>query len=143
MTRRVFFLACLLSVSFIAAMVTMGDVAVAGVIFAAHFDAGPDGFVYVDNAFRGTNQPAYASGTRITSGGFRGGALRVSLGGIDNRSVSGMSGGWRTSFSLSAPSRVVLSFRAQLSQTSDYESDERSQLLVSLNGALHGVVPND
>jgi hypothetical protein len=144
MTRRVVFLAFLLSVSFNAAvMVTTGGAAIAGVLFAAHFDAGPDGFVYVDNAFRGTNQPAYASGTRIASGGFRGGALRVSLGGIDNRTVSGMSGGWRTSFSLSAASRVVLSFRAQLTQTSEYESDERSQLLVSLNGALHGIVPND
>src|SRR6185437_4188282 len=78
---------------------------VSGILIDARFDLGPDGFAYIDNAFRGATQPAYASGAWIAAGGYRGGALRVALGGIDNNTVVGMSGGWRTTFQLAAPTR--------------------------------------
>jgi hypothetical protein len=116
---------------------------IAGVIREAQFDAGADGFSYVDDAFRGTGQAGYSSGTRMASGGFRGGALHVSLGGIDNTAILGMSGGWRTTFSLSAPTKVLLYVRGSLTQSPDYSSDERSQLLVSVDGVLMGAPPND
>ena len=63
-------------------------------MLAASFDSGADGFAYADDAFRGTAQPDYASGAWIASGGHQGGALQVSLGGIDTEIVTGMSGGW-------------------------------------------------
>jgi hypothetical protein len=112
-------------------------------ILAASFDSGKDGFVYLDDAFRGTGKPGYASGKRVASGGYSGGALRVSLGGIDNTKVLGMSGGWRRSFTLSAPGQIVLTFRYKLTQSPEYESDEVSQMLVSVNGLLYGQAPND
>jgi hypothetical protein len=114
-----------------------------GVILEARFDAGADGFSYVDDVFRGTGQAGYSSGLWVASGGFKGGALRVSLGGIDSTAILGMSGGWRTTFSLSAPTKVLLYVRGNLTQSPDYESDERSQLLVSVDGVLIGAPPND
>jgi hypothetical protein len=110
----------------------------ANVILEAHFDSGTDGFTYADDTFRGTAQPAYASGVRIASGGFSGGALRVSLGGVNETDVVGMSGGWTVSFTLTEAQEVGLSFRHRVTQTPDYESDERSESLASVNGALLG-----
>jgi hypothetical protein len=60
--------------------------------------------------------------------------LRVLLGGINNIAITGMSGGWRRTFSLSTPTSLLLSFRFNLDQGPDYESDEVSQVLVSVDG---------
>ena len=109
----------------------------------AHFDVDADGFSYADDAFRATAQPAYESGTRIATGGFSGGALRVALGGIDNAVITNMSGGWSRTFNLASPGRLRLSARIQVTQTSEYESNELSQGLVSIDNTLVGVAPND
>jgi len=116
---------------------------ISGVILEAHFDAGTNGFDYVDDPFRGSQQAAYASGVWLPSGGFRGGALSVNLGGIDNNTIAGMSGGWRTTFSLSAPTKVTLYVRGNLTQSPYYEPDEKSELLVGVDGVLVGAAPND
>jgi hypothetical protein len=112
-------------------------------VIDAHFDTDADGFAYADDGFRGTAQPAYASGTRLATGGFTGGALQVSLGGIDNAVITNMSGGWSHSFDLPHAGRVQLSLRVRLTQTSEYESNEQSQALVSIDGALVGTGLND
>ncbi len=64
-------------------------------VFSATFNASSESFSYLDNTFRGANQSSYASGVRVASGGFSGGALQVSLGGLNNTTINGMSGGWR------------------------------------------------
>jgi hypothetical protein len=107
------------------------------------FGSTTGGFTYADDRFRGTAQPSYASGTRVTSGGISGGTLRVDLGGKDNADIRGMSGGWSKTFSLTAPARVTVSFQYRLTQTANYESDEVSQALVSVDGVLKGSAPND
>ena len=113
-------------------------------VLEAHFDADADGFAYEDDAFRGTAQPAYASGTRIATGGFSGGALRVAVGGIDDADIVGMSGGWARTFTLAAASSATtLTLRVRVTQTADYEANELSQALVSLDGALRGLPPGD
>ncbi|HMG53317.1 MAG TPA: hypothetical protein VK601_07540 [Kofleriaceae bacterium] len=112
-------------------------------VIDAHFDTDADGFAYTDDGFRGTAKPAYASGTRLATGGFTGGALQVSLGGIDDAVVTNMSGGWSRSFNLTQAGRVQLSLRVRLTQTSEYESNEQSQALVSIDGALVGTGLND
>ncbi len=112
-------------------------------ILQANFDSSTEGLIYADDTFRGTNQPGYASGNRITSGGFSGGALRVYLGGIDNNIINNMSGGWKATISLQAAQEVTVSFRYKLTQASEYESDEYSQALFSLNGVLVGTSPNN
>jgi hypothetical protein len=112
-------------------------------LLETHFDNSEQGFSYVDDLFRNSNQPRYADGLWIASGGFTGGALKVTLGGIDNASILGMSGGWQQKFTLESPSDVVLSFRYELTQTPDYENDELSQVLVSVDHILYGAAPND
>jgi len=119
------------------------DGAPATAVIDAHFDSDADGFGYTDDGFRGTAQPAYASGTRLATGGFTGGALQVSLGGIDNAVITNMSGGWSRSFDLPHAGRVQLSLRVRLTQTSEYESNEQSQALVAIDGALVGTGLND
>jgi K319L-like, PKD domain/Fibronectin type III domain len=115
----------------------------ATVILEAHFDNNKDGFSYVDDSFRNSSQPGYADGVWIASSGFIGGALQIALGGIDNAKILDMSGGWQQDFSLSIPTDVVLSFRYKLTQTPDYENDELSQLLVSVDHILYGKASND
>jgi len=66
-----------------------------GPIFDVHFDANSDGFTYLDDTFRGTSKPNYASGNYIASGAYTGGGLRVLIGGINSQNIQGMSGGWR------------------------------------------------
>jgi hypothetical protein len=63
---------------------------------------------------------------------------RWALGGINDDDILNMSGGWQRSFTLDAPTEVVLSFRYRLTQAPDYESDEYSQALVSVDGTLYG-----
>jgi hypothetical protein len=109
------------------------------------FDAGADGFAYLDDAFRGTNRPIYADGQWLPSGGFAGGGLQVEVGGVDGVDVTnGMSGGWQETIIVGAPAAdATLSFRYNLTQSPEYESDECSQVLVSFDGALNGQGGND
>ncbi len=108
-------------------------------IISADFNANTNGFSYADNLFRGTNQGFYASGARVTTGGFTGGALQVTLGGQDTAIVNGMSGGWQTTFNLPAAATVRVTLRYNLTQSPHYESDEFSQSLLSIDGTLRGV----
>ncbi len=107
-------------------------------IFSATFDGGLNSFSYLDNTFRGTTQSSYASGSRISSGGFSGGALRVLLGGSNNTTVNGMSGGFRRSFTLASAATVTLFFRYNLNIGSEYDSDEFSQIMASIDSTLLG-----
>jgi photosystem II stability/assembly factor-like uncharacterized protein len=118
----------------------LNNPAFSATIFASNFDALPDGFKFVADAF-GTNQPAYATGSRVNQSGFNGGGLRVVVGGVDNEQVLNMSGGWRRSFYLSSPQAVSVSFDFKMTQTPDYESDEFSETVVRFdNQAIIEVV---
>jgi K319L-like, PKD domain len=113
------------------------------VVLEAHFDVDNDGFIYVDDAFRYTSQPRYVEGTWTAFGGFMGGALQITMGGIDSAYILDMSGGWRQDFVLSVPAELVLSFRYKLTQWPNYEFDELSQVLVSIDHILYGEEDND
>lgn len=105
-------------------------------LFESHFDTGSEGFNYTDDAFRNTNQPAHASGNFTSNGGFSGGGLRVLLGGRNNTDIVNMSGGWARTFNLDSAVEATLSFRFRLTQARDYESDEFSEALVSIDNVL-------
>jgi FtsP/CotA-like multicopper oxidase with cupredoxin domain len=122
---------------------TVNVTVVNALVFSATFNTGTDSFRYFDDTFRGTAAPAYESGARITSGGFDAGALRAQLGGIDNTLVNGMSGGWRRTFNFTGGGSVNLSFRYNLTQTPNYESNEFSDMLLMVDGVLVGAGPND
>jgi hypothetical protein len=109
----------------------------------AHFDRNDDGFQYVVDAFRATKNPAYATGSRREMGAPHGGVLVIHLGGGDAKDIRGMSAGWKHSFKVGKPGPLVLSFRYELIQTSEYEDDEFSQALVSVDGLQLGAGGKD
>jgi hypothetical protein len=112
-------------------------------LLLADFDTGTDGFAYIDNAFRDTNQSSYADGAYLPNGGVAGGGLQVVLGGLDTIIIREISGGWGNSFSLPNPSDVIVSFWYKLTQSPDYDLGEYSQVLVSIDGVLYGDGAND
>ena len=110
----------------------------AAAYFSATFNAGADGFAYSDDGFRDTNQPAYASGVLDTAGGYQQGGLRVNVGGVDNTTVSAMSGGWSRAFSLITAEEVTVRLRYRLRLEGTYEQEECGQALLAIDGVLHG-----
>ena len=114
------------------------------IVLAADFDSGSAGFTYVDDAFRGTSEAAYADGAVDVDGGSDGsGALAVTLGGVDNADITGMSGGWETSFTIDQDGPVTLTFRYDLTISERYEPDEFTQVLVAIDGETFGTGGND
>ncbi len=107
------------------------------------FDLGAGAFTYADDTFRSTSEPAYADGAAGAGLGETGGGLQVTLGGVDNADILGMSGGWQTTINVTDTSTGTLTFRYNMTQTSTYESDEFSQVLVSVDGTLYGSGGND
>jgi hypothetical protein len=103
----------------------------------AHFTSGADGFTYADNTFRNTTQSSYASGTVSSQ------ALTVALGGVNETDVLNMSGGWVRTFTLSAPAAVQLSFGYTLEMSADYEPEECSEVLASIDNTLYGAPGGD
>ncbi|GAB4361081.1 MAG: hypothetical protein Kow00114_15320 [Kiloniellaceae bacterium] len=100
------------------------------VVLAADFDGPGDteGFVYSDGLFGGLTSQRYASG------GWDDGALSVNLGGVNNNFARDISGGWETSFGLDEAAEITLSFLYELNTGNDYESNEFTQVLVSIDG---------
>jgi hypothetical protein len=111
-------------------------------LMEAHFDGSAEGFGYADDLFRATLQPNYADGAVLAGGGFSGGALQVVLGGINGQNIQKMSGGWQRSFAVSGGGPVTLTFRYRLTGN-NVRSNRFGQMLVSVNGVLRGVAPND
>lgn len=124
-------------------LITVSDAIANNVLAEADFDGGTDGFTYQDDLFRSTQQPNYASGSRVATGGFSGGALRVLLGGLNNAFITHMSGGWRLPITLPSPQSVTVTLRYRLTQNPNYESDEFAHMLLAVDGTLHGLGGND
>jgi hypothetical protein len=108
----------------------------------ASFTAGPEGFSYQDDTFRGTSKPSLADGSWSATAGNPGGGLRVILSG-SSLTTLGISGGWRRDFTLAAPATVRVLFDYNLTQSPQYGPDEYSEVLVSVDGVLHGQAPHD
>ena len=102
------------------------------VLIESDFEDGPGSFIFSDDTF-GTTSPAYSRGQFVRLRGETRRAV-VRLGGIDQSSVSGMSGGWESTFTLESESDVRISFDYRLIQSPNYESDEISQAIVSVDG---------
>ncbi|MFC1584982.1 immunoglobulin domain-containing protein [Fibrobacterota bacterium] len=117
--------------------------ALAETVLDVNFNSDAEGFSYVDDAFRGTSNSAYASGAYLSSGGFSGGGLQVQMGGLDNNTINGMSGGWSTTFSLAEAGQIQLTFRYNLTLAENYEADEYAEGLAQIDGALLGTGGND
>ena len=105
-------------------------------ILSATFDTDSSGFTYQDDTFRSTSNPGYASGNYDSSGGYSGGGLHVALGGVDNNTINGMSGGWTQSFVVNGDDTVNVTLWYRLVFFGDYEPDECGQALVAIDGQL-------
>lgn len=107
------------------------------------FISDADDFNYIDDAFRGTSNPTFADGNYDPSQGFTGGALYLSVGGLNGDDILGMSGGWAIHFHTSSTSDVTISFRYRLEISGQFESDEWVEMLMSLDGTQFGSGGND
>ena len=104
------------------------------------FDTEAGEFAYQDDTFRGTSNPSFADGTYEAAGGQTGGGLRVQVGG----NSTNMSGGWVASFDVvGLPTSVEVEVSFRLLFSGGYEADEFGEALLSVDGTLLGVDPND
>jgi hypothetical protein len=112
-----------------------GSGASAGTVFRATFDAGPEDFVWVADAFRGTRAPEQVSGLHRPAVDDDPSALEIVLGNPDRGAVRGMSGAWQRTFTTSHPlDHVRIRVRYRMTMASGYEADEFVQLVIRLDG---------
>jgi hypothetical protein len=109
----------------------------AAILFSATFENDTESFLYQDNAFRNTAQESYASGRYNPGPGFSGN-LQVNLGGVDDKTIVGISAGWRRDFTLPQNASVVININYRMSMSADYDNDEYLQVLCSIDGVLVG-----
>jgi hypothetical protein len=114
---------------------------VGATLLRSDFAGGAEGFAYTDDAFRGTNAPAYASGGLVA--GRAGNGLGVTLGGVNTTVITGMSGAWSRTFELPVSSQVRIDFHYRLRDSGTFEDDECSQVLASLDAIPLVVAGND
>ncbi|GAB1268389.1 hypothetical protein NBRC116493_16420 [Aurantivibrio infirmus] len=115
-------------------------------VFNGTFDAAGDtqGFAYLDDAFRNSASPNYASGNQVVDASCdNGGCLYVELAGIDSNNITDMSGAWQKSFTLNAGESASITFRYFFDQGPNYEPSEFSEALFSVDGVLIGTQGND
>jgi len=108
-----------------------------GLLLSADFVTGADGFVYRDDAF-GTNAAAYASGSFAPSRGFANGGLEVTLGGVDDSDVVGISGAFERQFTMPGAGNVEVELRYRLTESGSYEATEFMQAVASIDGERLG-----
>lgn len=117
---------------------------------SAGFESGTDSFSYTDGTFGSSGSSnSYASGTRITSDAYTGNAsLEISLGGINNNSITNMSGSWDLGFTLvSAMSDAVLTFAYRVLDavvdSDPFDSGEDLHLYAEIDSTQYGTGGNN
>ena len=93
-------------------------------IFSTLFINGNDGFVFTPDL----------ETPNLTEGISGNGSLQIRVGGGNNADVINMRGLWERTCTTDIPLNVTLSLNAQLMQTAYYESDEMSDVFISING---------
>lgn len=96
------------------------------IILEADFTSNPNGFVFSDDVFN-TSSAQYSFGTARSRG------LVTILGGVDNKKISGISGGWQKTFTLAEAGEVEIQVNYRMSQSSEYEQDELSRAIIAIN----------
>lgn len=97
---------------------------VTGCNLSTSFNNGANNFSFIDD----NDTPAYSSGS-VSNG-----ALNVLLGGVDNNDITNIQGTWRYRCEQDSTSTSTITLNAILSQSSEFESDEISQLALRVNG---------
>ena len=99
-----------------------------------NFSVDTGGLAYVDDAFQlgGPAAPTFEVGVRSTTAGNPLPACGSSLGGINNNTVTNMTGAYQFQVTLVQESLLIVSFDYNLTQSPNYESNEISQVLLSV-----------
>lgn len=92
------------------------------------FAGGRDGFRYADDMFRFTDEPDYAHGRHEK------GKLAMRLGGGDDATARGLSGGWTKGFELDATETVTVSFRYKISHDGEMRAKDFADLRIAIDG---------
>ncbi|MEP4886784.1 MAG: calcium-binding protein, partial [Alphaproteobacteria bacterium] len=109
-------------------------------VLSEDFNSNDGGFAYADGAFRGTTAGAYESGSY--DGG--NGEISVALGGVNGDDILGMSGGFNKTFAVdNSSTSTQITFQYRLQMSSEFESDEYGEVLISIDGQLYGLSGND
>ncbi len=112
-----------------------GAAATAGTLFRARFDAGPEDFVWIPDAFLETRAPEHAHGGHRPAVGDDPAALEIVLGSGERGGVRGMSGAWERRFATTRPlDHLRIRVRYRMTMASGYEADEFVQLMIRLDG---------
>ncbi|MDP6634493.1 MAG: lamin tail domain-containing protein, partial [Phycisphaerae bacterium] len=106
------------------------------VVFQTTFDTDSDGFAYIDDAFNGTSNPAYASGVYDPTGGEIGGGLSMYLGPGDTGGPT--SGAASRSVTLSTDESLDVSFRYRLMTSDGFEFNEYGDVILEVDGVRYG-----
>ena len=117
--------------------VTPATAAIPTILAEFNFNKNLGGFTYIDDVFRNTKNPAYASGKKTVTA--NDGRLQVSLNGRNNRPVSGVSGGWRKTFDLATSGTVSITFDYKVDLVKTYKANLYTEALVSVDGKLLGI----
>jgi hypothetical protein len=99
-----------------------------------NFDINEGGLGYIDDAFQlgGPAAGGFEVGVRSTTAGNPAPGLQISLGGINNTTVTNMTGAYQFQVTLVQESLMIVSFDYNLTQSPNYESNEISQVLLSV-----------
>lgn len=107
---------------------------------SVNFNAGADGFSYVDDPF-GTNAANNESGSHEAAGGFNStGGLQVRVGNRpgNNGGLRQSSGGWERTFTLPAAGTIQFSGRYRLQTEGGMEDNEYAYLMLDVDGTRYG-----
>ena len=98
---------------------------------AADFNTDTGGFGFEPDV--NSAEAPFTLGARTETGGVAGtGALQITLGGINNATITNMEANWTASFTSDGP--VQFSVDANLIQAADYESDEFGEIGIVIDG---------
>ena len=92
--------------------------------FSADFTDNANDFVFVRDA----QNPVYSSGSALSNN------LSISIGGVDDADITNIEGVWSRECLSDNERQVTFEVNASLSQSSEYESDEFSQVSLRVNG---------
>ncbi len=110
-----------------------------GALITATWDAGADGFAYIDDAF-GTAAPNFSSGTNTATDGFNGasGGVHVQCGPRTSFSLLPMSGAWTYTFTAPVGGSYGFSLRYRLTSGTGYETTEYQTAVLDIDGTRYG-----
>lgn len=97
--------------------------------FAVDFSTGSNDFEFIPNPPANPGAPSYSSNS------VSGGSINTTLGGVDSENINNIESVWSRDCISRSTRNIELQVTASLTQSSEYEADEFSQIALRVNGA--------